>query len=225
MERGTPLGVSALVAARDFPPGWAFVRRLPRLIVLQMQKPSGATQDAAFELLGNPATYGLPAKAEVGRHQTHAAIVFLAGDRALKVKRAVRYPFLDFSSLEKRKAACEVELAINRKFAPQLYRRIVPITREGNGALALDGGGEPVEWAVEMARFDEDRTLDRVAKRGELDDRLAAKLAIAVATMHQRAEPVEAAPWIAALEQFIANNTSIFRQHPELFRASAVGEL
>jgi aminoglycoside phosphotransferase family enzyme/predicted kinase len=192
---------------------------------LQMEKPSGATQDAAFELLGNPATYGLPAKAEVGRHQTHAAIVFLAGDRALKVKRAVRYPFLDFSSLEKRKAACEVELVINRKFAPQLYRRIVPITREGNGALALDGGGEPVEWAVEMARFDEDRTLDRVAKRGELDDRLAAKLAIAVATMHQRAEPVEAAPWIAALEQFIANNTSIFRQHPELFRASAVGEL
>ncbi|MGN6748153.1 MAG: AAA family ATPase [Xanthobacteraceae bacterium] len=190
-----------------------------------MQKPSGSTQDAVFALLGNPATYGLPATAEVGRHQTHAAIVFLAGDRALKVKRAVRYPFLDFSTLEKRKAACEVELAINRKFAAQLYRRLAPITREGNGALALDGSGEPVEWAVEMVRFDEDRTLDRLAKRGEFDDGLVAKIATAVAAMHQRAEPVDAAPWIAALEQFIANNTSIFQKHPELFTANEVGEL
>ena len=80
-------------------------------------------QDAVFELLGNPATYRLPAAAKITRHHTHAAIVFLAGDRALKVKRAVRYPFLDYSSLDKRKAACEAELAINRKFAPQLYRR------------------------------------------------------------------------------------------------------
>jgi aminoglycoside phosphotransferase family enzyme len=158
------------------------------------QPPSPATQEAVFELLGNPATYRLPAAAKITRHQTHAAIVFLAGDRAFKVKRAVRYPFLDFSSLDKRKAACEAELAINRKFAPQLYRRLVPITRDDNGAFALDGRGEPVEWAVEMARFDEERTLDRLADRGELDQRLLAKLAVAVAAMHERAEPVDPAP-------------------------------
>jgi hypothetical protein len=193
---------------------------------LQMQEPqTAATQDAVFELLGNPSTYGLPTAAKIARHQTHAAIVFLAGDRALKVKRAVRYPFLDFSTLAKRKAACEAELAINRKFAPQLYRRIVPITREANGALALDGNGEAVEWAVEMSRFDEDRTLDRVARRGELDERSLAKLAVAVAAMHERVEPVEPAPWIAALEQFIGANTSIFRQHPELFEETAVVDL
>jgi uncharacterized protein len=193
---------------------------------LQMQEPpKPATQDAVFELLGNPATYRLPATAKIVRHQTHAAIVFLGGDRALKVKRAVRYPFLDFSSLEKRKAACEAELAINRKFAPQLYRRIVPITRESNGALALDGSGEPVEWAVEMVRFDEERTLDRLAQRGELDERLLAKLAIAVAAMHECAEPAEPTPWIAALQQFIANNTSIFRRHPELFGEAEVVDL
>ena len=62
------------------------------------EPPHPATQDAVFELLGNPATYRLPATAQIARHQTHAAIVFLAGDRALKVKRAVRYPFLDISS-------------------------------------------------------------------------------------------------------------------------------
>ena len=118
--------------------------------------------------------------------------------RATAIKRAVRYSFLDFSSLDKRKAACEAELAINRKFAPQLYRRIVPITRESNGALALDGSGEPVEWAVEMVRFDEEKTLDRLAQRGELDERLLAKLASAVAAMHERAEPVQPTPWIMA---------------------------
>ena len=182
-------------------------------------------QDAVFELLGNPATYRLPAAAKIARHQTHAAIVFLAGDRALKVKRAVRYPFLDFSSLDKRKAACEAELAVNRKFAPQLYRRVVPITRESDGALALDGSGEPVEWAVEMARFDEERTLDRLAQRGELDQTLLAKLAVAVAAMHERAEPVEPASWIAAVEQFIGNNTSIFRRHLDLFEETAVSDL
>jgi aminoglycoside phosphotransferase family enzyme/predicted kinase len=205
------------VTAAGFRRGAAAANRL------QMQEPPPpATQDAVFELLGNPATYRLPAAAQIARHQTHAAIVFLAGDRALKVKRAVRYPFLDFSSLDKRKAACEAELAINRKFAPQLYRRVVPVTRDGDGALALDGGGEPVEWAVEMARFDEDRTLDRLAQRGELDEKLLAKLAVMVAAMHERAEPVEPSLWIAAVEQFIGNNTSIFRRHPELFEDAAI---
>jgi hypothetical protein len=127
--------------------------------------------------------------------------------------------------LDKRKAACEAELAINRKFTPQLYRRLVPITRDGYGPLALEGAGEPVEWSVEMARFDEDRTLDRLAARGELDERLLAKLAVAVAAMHERAEPLEPGPWIAALEQFIGNNTSIFRRHPELFGETALIDL
>ncbi|HEY4735933.1 MAG TPA: AAA family ATPase, partial [Xanthobacteraceae bacterium] len=185
-----------------------------------------ATQDAVFELLGNPETYGVAGAATpVTRYQTHAAVVFLAGDRALKVKRAVRYPFLDFSSLDKRKAACKAELDINRKFAPQLYRRVVPITRESDGRLALDGAGEPVEWGVEMARFDEDKTLDRLVERGELDDSLIAKLAVAVATMHERADVVTPSPWIAALDQFIRNNTSIFRRHHDLFPDRAVDDL
>ena len=225
MERGCPRG--GFCAAYCFASPVAGFRQ-PATAVnrLQMQEPpSATTQDAVFALLGDPATYGLPAAAKIGCHQTHAAIVFLAGDRVLKVKRAVRYPFLDFSSLDKRKAACQAELSINRKFAPRLYRRLVPITREADDALALDGTGETVEWAVEMVRFDEDGTLDRVAKRRELEERLLAKLAVAVAAMHERAEPVEPGPWIAALEQFIDNNTSIFRQHPELFSETAIADL
>ena len=187
---------------------------------------SGDIQKAVFELLRNPATYSASlGNREIRCYQTHAAVVFLAGDRALKVKRAVRYPFLDYSTLNKRKAACEAELKVNRKFAPQLYRRIVPITREADGALALDGDGEPIEWAVEMTCFDEERTLDHLAERGELDDTLVGKLAVAVAAMHERAERVDPLPWIAALEQFVHNNTSVFQKHGELFPAQTVSDL
>jgi uncharacterized protein len=200
-------------------------RRLAANRPQMKESPSANMQECVFKLLGDPATYGLAAATPVTRHQTHAAIVFLGGNRAFKVKRAVRYPFLDFSTLEKRKAACDAELAINRKFAPQLYRRVVPITREGKDRLALDGAGEPVEWAVEMVRFDEERTLDRLARRDELDNRVLAKLAVAVATMHERAEPVDAASWIGALEQFIGNNTSIFCRHPDLFAQVTVADL
>jgi len=181
-----------------------------------------AVQAAVFKLLGDPATYG---GAAVRRFETHAAVVFLAGDRAIKVKRAVRYPFLDYSTLDKREAACRAELEINRKFAPQLYRRVVAIVRQPDDSLALGGTGAAVEWAVEMARFDENRTLDHLAERGELDDALTGKLAVAVAAMHARAEPVETAPWLAAVADFIADNTRAFQVDGELFAAPAIGEL
>ena len=82
-------------------------------------------------------------------------MVFLGGDRALKIKRAVSLPFLDYSTLEKRKRACEEELKVNAGNAPELYRRVVAITRNSDGAFEIDGTGTPVEWAVEMTRFDE----------------------------------------------------------------------
>src|SRR6201993_1139744 len=127
-------------------------------------------QEEVLRLLADPATYG---GAEVRRFDTHAASVFLAGDRALKVKRAVRFPFLDYSTLAKRKEACAAEIEVNRPFAPQIYRGVVAITRERDNSLAIGGNGTPVEWAVEMRRFDETRTLDRLADAGKIDATLA----------------------------------------------------
>src|ERR1041385_122060 len=135
------------------------------------------SQEDVLALLGDPATHSGIA---VRRIDTHAAWVFLAGERAYKVKRAVRFPFLDYSTVAKRKAACEAELAVNRPFAPDIYLRVVAIT-QANGRLALDGQGEPVEWAVEMRRFDENATLDHLAERREIDTALADALARAVA--------------------------------------------
>jgi uncharacterized protein len=172
------------------------------------------SQQAVFALLADPATHG---GAEVRRIDTHAASVFLTGQRALKVKHAVRFPFLDYSTLEKRKAACEAELTVNRAFAPQLYVRIVPITREANGQLTLAGRGEPVEWAVDMRRFDEDATLDRLAERGRIDAALADRLGRTVAAAHDVAPAVAAEPWLDALAGFLDQNEIAFRAAPNLF--------
>ena len=112
-----------------------------------------ASQEPVFALLADPATHpAIHGWAAVERIDTHAASVFLAGDRAFKVKRAVRFPFLDYSTLDNRKRACEAELEVNRAFAQDIYLRVVPITRAADGRLALDGDGLPVEWAVEMRR-------------------------------------------------------------------------
>ena len=180
-----------------------------------------APQEEVFALLADPVTHG---GAAVRRIDTHAAAVFLAAERAYKVKRAVRFPFLDYSTLAQRKAACDAELAVNRPFAPDVYLRVVAITRE-EGRLALDGAGEPVEWAVEMRRFDENATLDHLAARGKIDPALADALAGAVAAAHARAPVVEADPWIGALARFIAQNDVELHETPDLFSPMLVEKL
>src|SRR5258708_10295573 len=168
-------------------------------------------QESVFALLADTATHG---GAAVTRIDTHAASVFLAGDRAFKVKRAVRFPFLDYSTLPKRKSACEAELRINRPFAPEIYRRVVGITREADGALKLDGAGAAVEGAVEMHRFDENATLDRLAAAGKIDAALSAALARAVAPLPPRPSPVEPDPWTAPLPPYIHQNHAASRPAP-----------
>ena len=142
-------------------------------------------QREVFAFLSDPATYGLAEP--IRTIATHGAAVFLAGHDVYKVKRAVRYPYMDFSTLEKRKAACERELAINRETAPGLYLGVVPIAREGS-KLHIGGKGDAVEWAVHLRRFDEEATLDRIVERGErIGSQLISLLAREVAAMHRRA--------------------------------------
>jgi aminoglycoside phosphotransferase family enzyme/predicted kinase len=163
-------------------------------------------QEKVFAFLADPARHG-----DVRRIDTHAASVFLAGDRALKVKRAVRFPYLDYGTLAKRQAACEDELRISRPFAPQIYRRVVPITQGADGSLAIDGKGTPVEYAVEMTRFDERQTLDHLAEAAAPDPALAAATADAIAASHVTAAPTAPRPWIDSILPIIADNTGAFR--------------
>ena len=89
--------------------------------------------------LGDPRNHG-PEVDSVERIDTHGAMVFLAGQRAYKIKRAVKFPYMDFSTLALRRAACEREVELNRRTAPDLYLGVVPVKRAGDGRLSLGGG-------------------------------------------------------------------------------------
>jgi uncharacterized protein len=118
---------------------------------------------------------------------THISLVFLAGELARKLKRAVRFPYLDFSTPERRLAACEAELQLNRRTAPALYLGVRRITREDDGRLALDGSGRLIDAVVEMRRFDQDDLFDNMARRGALTPRLMTDLASRIAAFHRDA--------------------------------------
>ena len=151
-------------------------------------KPGEIKQDqsAVVAFLEDPVTHG---GVTPERIDTHAAMVFLAGDRAYKLKRAVWFPFLDFSTLARRRDACEAEVRLNRRTAPQFYLGCRPVTRQADGTLALDGDGEPIEWIVVMRRFDQDLLFDRMAERGDLAASHMIQLADEIAAFHAVAEP------------------------------------
>ena len=103
------------------------------------------TQDRVFAFLES-LTPNDTSALETKRIDTHANTVVLLGSRAYKVKRAVTFPFLDYSTLALRKEACEREITYNSRFSQNLYVEAVPVTEEEDGSLALDGSGEPIEW-------------------------------------------------------------------------------
>jgi uncharacterized protein len=168
--------------------------------------PDSRIQERVFSFLADPATHP-----DVHRIDTHAASVFLEGGRALKIKRAVRFSYLDYSTLEKRKAACDEEMKINRQFAPQIYRRVVPITQNSDGSLDIDGNGIPVEFAIEMTRFDERQTIDHLAESGPLDPDLVDAIADAIAASHDVAHPAPADPWIDSIPPIVERNIKALR--------------
>jgi aminoglycoside phosphotransferase family enzyme/predicted kinase len=138
-------------------------------------------QSAVIAFLTSPSTHrGMP----VDRIDTHSAIVFLAGERAYKLKRAVRFDYLDFSTAALRRTFCEAEVRLNQRTAPAIYRRVGAVTLEGDGSLALDGRGAAVDWVVEMKRFPQEALFDRLAAAGRLDLAMMAPLADQIAAFH-----------------------------------------
>ena len=176
-----------------------------------------ADQTEVVRFLSDPATHG---GAAVERVETHGALVFLAGDEALKIKRAVRYDYMDLSTPERRHAMLARELELNRPAAPEIYRDLVAITREGAG-LALGGTGEPVEWALRMWRFPAGDELEAVAARGGLDDRLAADLGHAVGAYH-RAAPGRAADGAALIGEILDELGRVFGAMPRVLEAPRI---
>lgn len=145
---------------------------------------STGDQDAVAAFL----TQALSGTGQVETVTTHISQLFLAGSRVFKLKRAVRFPYLDFSTPERRLAACEAEVVLNRRTAPALYLGARRITRGPDGGLAFDGTGNLVDAVVEMRRFPQADLFDTLACEGRLGPDHIADLAQVIAAFHAGAE-------------------------------------
>jgi aminoglycoside phosphotransferase family enzyme len=161
-------------------------------------------QTKVIAFLSDPGSY-TPAPGSVERIDTHGAIIFLAGDKAYKIKRQVKLAYLDFSTLGKRQKTCQREVEINRKTAPDLYLGVIPITCQDNGSLQFGGEGEPVEWAVEMERFEQKNLFDVMATEDRLPLELMAPLAAHIHDYHDNAPPDPANDGTSKPEQVVAS--------------------
>lgn len=163
-------------------------------------------QSETMAFLGRAETYGV---GDVKLVTTHISSVYLAGSRAYKLKRAVKLPYVDFSTLKLRKETCEKEVRLNRRTAPGLYLGVRTITREPDGRLAFDGEGVPVDAVVEMVRFDEETLFDRMAEGGQLTAPLLSELADKIQSFHRQAAVSNESGW-ANIEGVLAVNRAGF---------------
>jgi aminoglycoside phosphotransferase family enzyme len=118
--------------------------------------------------------------------QTHISFVFLTENFVYKVKKAVNFGFLDFSTLDKRRFFCEKELELNRRLCPDMYLEVVPINK--SKTIKINGDGETVEYAVKMKRLPEDKIMTKLLDEGKVDERLIDKIAKIIADFHSKAE-------------------------------------
>lgn len=138
--------------------------------------------------------------------ETHMSWVFLAPPFVYKLKKPVKYPFLDYRALSERRRFCAEELAINQRLGGDTYRRILPVTRDVNGVLALDGAGEPVDWLVEMRLLDPANLLDARLRAGTVAAADIERVAERLVAFYKKAAPERAigAVYPAHLEEELA---------------------
>ena len=179
-------------------------------------------QSEIVAFLTDPASHG---GALVERIDTHGAMVFLAGDRAYKLKRAVHYPYMDFSTVARREAACRAELRVNRRTAPQIYLGVEPVRRRADGTLALGcDEGTVLDWLVVMRRFDQEALFDRMAERDALTPSMIEDLADHIVALHAAADRhTDAAA--ETLRQVIRGNLDDLREEPAVFDPETVAML
>ena len=152
--------------------------QLPLLAGTSPRDQAAPTLADKVRFLSQPASYPDAPEPVVAR-ETHMSWVFMAGDRVYKLKKPVRFAYLDFSTLERREAACRAEFLLNRRLAHDVYLNVVPLTISPSG-LAISGDGSVVDWLVVMRRLEENGTLEAALHGGWLKpsqvDRIAARL-------------------------------------------------
>jgi aminoglycoside phosphotransferase family enzyme/predicted kinase len=181
------------------------------------------SQAEVVAFLSNPQNYpGRPQAVE--RIDTHGAMVFLAGNDVWKIKRDINLPYMDFSTLEKRRTVCWREVELNRQTAPQLYIGAAAICRDRAGLLNLESRGEPVEWAVRMRRFDQEDLLEAIASRGALTDDLVRALATHIADYHGKIRKALDLDFASTMRRTAVELIDGFALQPKLFALSGQEE-
>ncbi len=148
----------------------------------------------------------LEALAGAPPHLTHISAVFVGQDCAWKMKQAVRFPYLDFTTLAARRHFLERELILNQRTAPEIYHDVVPIRRRANGALGFAGEGEIVEWVLRMAPIPERDFFDVLAAHGALTPPLLRALADSIALFHLALPPIAGWDSAGAFARLIDDN-------------------
>lgn len=165
-------------------------------------------QMEAIAYLASSETHGTSTKVE--RVETHISEIFLVDKFAYKLKRAVKLPYLDFSTPQLRLKTCKREVELNRRTAPNLYLGTRTITRNADGRLSMDGTGELVDAVVEMVRFDSDLLFDRLADRGRLTRPLMRQTVDAIAHFHSTLEANKSINGAKAIAKVLSINEAGF---------------
>ncbi|MDA7086354.1 phosphotransferase [Pseudomonas sp. SA3-5] len=181
-------------------------------------------QQEVIAFLACPQSYDAPGD-EVELIETHGSLIFLHGQRAYKLKRAIAYAALDFLSLDSRERACQAELRLNRRTAPDLYLEVRSINRAADGSLSFNGGGQVLDWVVVMRRFAQDALFERMALDGRLSLDLMDRLGAQIARFHASAELTPAFGGAAGIRQAIEDNHHELRLYLAQLDAVAVDAL
>jgi aminoglycoside phosphotransferase family enzyme/predicted kinase len=157
--------------------------------------------------LGNPHSYPHRTR-EVEVAETHISWVFLTDRFAYKLKKPVRYEFVDYSTPALRQRACQAEIRLNRRLAPEVYLGVIPVCRNGKGRLNLHGVGQPVDYLVHMQRLPAHSTLEALALAGQLTPRDVRQTADLLARFYQQAPPVvvQAETYLSEVERHVRAN-------------------
>ncbi len=148
---------------------------------------------AKVACLSRPASYP-EATSAVEVVQTHMSCVFLTDRHAYKLKKPVRYDFLDFGTLEARRFDCLEEVRLNRRLAPDVYLDVVPLSLAPEGGLLLGGDGEVVEWLVRMRRLPKQFMLDHAIREGRVAREDIRRFTLALAGFYRGCDPVAMGP-------------------------------
>jgi aminoglycoside phosphotransferase family enzyme len=151
--------------------------------------------------------------------ETHTAWVFLGPGTVWKVKKPVDFGFLDFTTLERRKATCEAELRLNARLSPQVYRDVVPVTRTPDGQHRIGGDGQVVDYAVRMVRLPDDARADTLLGERRLGGPEVERLAEHLARFQERVGTSDSAARFGTPEVIMGNVRENFAQGGEASRA------